>query len=78
MYDKQVKAKLAHRNKERNLQNENPDKNCPLPGERKNRILLLNLVNTSRCDNTVDVSNITWHSSMLTKYPEKLNPTSSK
>ena len=68
MYDKQIKpAKQAYRKKQRTLQNEKPDRNGPLLGERKNHILLLNLVN---------VSNITRHSTTLTKYTAKLNPNS--
>jgi hypothetical protein len=45
MYDKHIEAKPAHRNKERTLQNEKPDRNGPPLGERKNHILLLNFVN---------------------------------
>jgi len=70
MYDKQIKAKLVHRNKERNFQNAKTDKNGPLLGECKNLNLLLNLVNTSRRDNTVDVSNIAWHSTTIRNIPK--------
>lgn len=45
MYDKQIEAKLVHRNKERTFQNEKPDRMGHYWDSAKNKILLLNFVN---------------------------------